>query len=172
MDTSENNTPSRSGLRKRKRPETPQKTEKQVSEEWVDEDQLQLWEIKLFGEKCVINPYVKLFQSIKKSGNQSIFLKINSNRIEKALLQPVTRTSTGKLPATRSNSETPVQSRTNAMVKGGATPSSLVNSKQVTIGHKATPEEIKEKMEQELRIQRAEHHKKRTLEMMQQKKGK
>lgn len=27
-------------------------------------------------------------------------------------------------------------------------------------------------MEQELRIQRAEHHKKRTLEMMQQKKGK
>lgn len=51
VDTSENNTPSRSGLRKRKRPETPQKTEKQVSEEWVDEDQLQLWEIKLFGER-------------------------------------------------------------------------------------------------------------------------
>lgn len=49
-DTSEN-TPSRSGLRKRKRPETPQKTEKQVSEEWVDEDQLQLWEIRLFGER-------------------------------------------------------------------------------------------------------------------------
>lgn len=50
IETSEN-TPSRSGLRKRKRPETPQKTEKQVSEEWVDEDQLQLWEIKLFGER-------------------------------------------------------------------------------------------------------------------------
>lgn len=50
VDTSEN-TPSRSGLRKRKRPETPQKTEKQVNEEWVDEDQLQLWEIKLFGER-------------------------------------------------------------------------------------------------------------------------
>lgn len=50
VDTSEN-TPSRSGLRKRKRPETPQKTEKQVNEEWVEEDQLQLWEIKLFGER-------------------------------------------------------------------------------------------------------------------------
>lgn len=49
-DTSEN-TPSRSGLRKRKRPETPQKTEKQVTEEWIEEDKLQLWEIKLFGEK-------------------------------------------------------------------------------------------------------------------------
>lgn len=50
-DTPSENTPSRSGLRKRKRPETPQKTEKQVSEEWVEEDQLQLWEIKLFGER-------------------------------------------------------------------------------------------------------------------------
>lgn len=88
------------------------------------------------------------------------------------MLQPVTRTSTGKLPATRSNTETPVQNRANAVTKGGSTPSSLVNSKQVSIGHKATPEEIKEKMEQELRAQRAEHHKKRTLEMMQQKKGK
>lgn len=95
-----------------------------------------------------------------------------SNRLEKALLQPVTRTSTGKLPSTRSNAETPVQNRTNAVAKGGATPSSLVNSKQVSIGHKASAEEIKEKMEQELRLQRAEHHKKRTLEMMQQKKGK
>lgn len=97
---------------------------------------------------------------------------LNFNRLEKAILQPVTRTSTGKLPSTRSNAETPVQNRANAVVKGGSTPSSLVNSKQGTIGHKASAEEIKEKMEQELRAQRAEHHKKRTLEMMQQKKGK
>lgn len=93
------------------------------------------------------------------------------NRLEKALLQPVTRTSTGKLPSTRSNAETPVQNRTAAVAKSGTTPSSLANSKQVTIGNKASAEEIKEKMEQELRLQRAEHHKKRTLEMMQQKKG-
>lgn len=41
----------RSGLRKRKRAESPQKTDPQVSEEWVDEDKLELWEIKQFGEK-------------------------------------------------------------------------------------------------------------------------
>lgn len=83
----------------------------------------------------------------------------------------MTRTSTGKLPPTRSNVETPIQNRINAVAKNGTTPSSLPNSKQVTIGNKASAEEIKEKMEQELRLQRAEHHKKRTLEMM-QKKGK
>lgn len=108
--------------------------------------------------------------SIKTRSIQPIFFDRTSNRLEKALLQPVTRTSTGKLPLTRSNAETPIQNRTNAVAKGGS-PSTLVNSKQVSIGHKATAEEIKEKMEQELRAQRAEHHKKRTLEMMQQKKG-
>lgn len=49
--------------------------------------------------------------------------------------------------------------------------STTSNSKQIVINHKTNADEIKEKMEQELRIQRAEHHKKRTLEMMQQKKG-
>lgn len=41
----------RSGLRKRKRPESPQSTEPQVSEEWVDEDKLELWEIKQYGDR-------------------------------------------------------------------------------------------------------------------------
>lgn len=41
----------RSGLRKRKRAESPQPSEPQVSEEWVEEEKLDLWEIKLFGEK-------------------------------------------------------------------------------------------------------------------------
>lgn len=41
----------RSGLRKRKRAESPQHTEPQVSEEWVDEDKLELWEIKQYGER-------------------------------------------------------------------------------------------------------------------------
>lgn len=87
-------------------------------------------------------------------------------RLEKALLQPVTRTSTGKLPHNRSVPEVTTQNRVNPVAK----PVPLVsNSKQVVINQKA--DEIKEKMEQELRIQRAEHHKKRTLEMMQQKKG-
>lgn len=88
-------------------------------------------------------------------------------RLEKQLLQPVTRTSTGKLPPTRVIAEVGTPNRPNTIVKTG-----VVNSKQIVVGQKHTAEEIKEKMEQELRIQRAEHHKKRTLEMMQQKKGK
>lgn len=41
----------RSGLRKRKRAESPQQTDPQVNEEWIDEDKLELWEIKQYGEK-------------------------------------------------------------------------------------------------------------------------
>lgn len=41
----------RSGLRKRKRPESPQSTEPQVTVEWVDEDKLDLWEIKQYGDR-------------------------------------------------------------------------------------------------------------------------
>lgn len=43
----------RSGLRKRKRPESPQSTEPQVTEEWVDEDKLELWEIKQYGDRYI-----------------------------------------------------------------------------------------------------------------------
>lgn len=39
------------------------------------------------------------------------------------------------------------------------------NPNKVVVSHKATPEEIKEKMEEQLRIQRAAHNKKRALEM-------
>lgn len=41
----------RSGLRKRKRAESPQQTDPQVTEEWIDEDKLELWEIKQYFEK-------------------------------------------------------------------------------------------------------------------------
>lgn len=160
-ETSEN-TPSRSGLRKRKRPETPQKTEKQVSEEWVDEDQLQLWEIKLFGERYVFVILSMYFLDI---------YYFEFNRLEKALLQPVTRASTGKLPSNRAVSEVSTPNRANSAVRTVPTTSISSNSKQVVINQKTNADEIKEKMEQELRIQRAEHHKKRTLEMMQQKRG-
>lgn len=98
--------------------------------------------------------------------------KFKITRLEKALLQPVTRASTGKLPANRINVEHPLQNRVGSVNKTSVNISPLlVNSKQIGIGQKASAEEIKEKMEQELRLQRAEHHKKRTLEMMQQKKG-
>ncbi|XP_015175523.1 PREDICTED: nucleosome-remodeling factor subunit NURF301 isoform X2 [Polistes dominula] len=98
----------RSGLRKRKRPESPQNTEPQVTEEWVDEDKLELWEIKQYGD--------------------------------------------------RSRSGVPQSA-------GGQNRNSGTNSDQLVSG-KATPEEIKEKMEQQLRMQRAAHQQKRALETL------
>ncbi|XP_071513894.1 nucleosome-remodeling factor subunit NURF301 [Panulirus ornatus] len=45
-------TPSqRSGLRKRRRAQSPVNTQPQSVEEWVDEDKLDLWEIRFFGER-------------------------------------------------------------------------------------------------------------------------
>ncbi|CAD6241102.1 GSCOCG00009137001-RA-CDS [Cotesia congregata] len=96
----------RSGLRKRKRPESPQSTEPQVSEEWVDEDKLDLWEIKQYGDRS-------------RSGGP----------------------------------------QTGVMNRG-----SLAGSSEVS--GKATPEEIKEKIEQQLRMQRAAHQQKRALETL------
>ncbi|CAG9783721.1 unnamed protein product [Diatraea saccharalis] len=98
----------RSGLRKRKRAESPQNTEPQVSEEWVDEDKLELWEVRQYGER--------------------------TERVT-----PVTRTSTGKLPQ-----RTPAPPPPNAS-------------------------DLKDKMEQQLREQRAAHQQKRALEMSQDK---
>lgn len=50
-------TPQRSGLRERKRAESPKQTEPSVTEEWTPEEELELWEIKQFGEKYAINFY-------------------------------------------------------------------------------------------------------------------
>ncbi|KAL4240135.1 hypothetical protein ACF0H5_000929 [Mactra antiquata] len=44
-------TPQRSGLRERKRAESPKLTEPSVTESWIAEELLELWEIKMFGEK-------------------------------------------------------------------------------------------------------------------------
>ncbi|XP_045474832.1 nucleosome-remodeling factor subunit NURF301 isoform X2 [Harmonia axyridis] len=106
----------RSGLRKRKRPESPQSTNPQVSEEWVDEEKLELWEIKLYGDK-----------------------------LEKANAQVITRSRTGNLPPART------------IIDPSDTPNKI-------IAGKPTPEEIKEKMEQQLRLQRAAHQQKRAQE--------
>ena len=48
---SEKYTPQRSGLRERKRAESPKQTEPSVTEVWVPEEELEIWEIKQFGEK-------------------------------------------------------------------------------------------------------------------------
>lgn len=122
----------RSGLRKRKRAESPQHTEPQVSEEWIDEDKLELWEIKLYGEK--------------------------QEKLAAASAQPVTRNSTGKLPiSNRNNDPSSVSSPAGGLTKAG----SAINSK-------ASREEINEKMEQQLRLQRAAHNQKRALELKQE----
>ncbi|KAK3598854.1 hypothetical protein CHS0354_008596 [Potamilus streckersoni] len=44
-------TPQRSGLRERKKAESPKLTEPSVTERWTPEEELELWEIKQFGEK-------------------------------------------------------------------------------------------------------------------------
>ncbi|XP_011866666.1 PREDICTED: nucleosome-remodeling factor subunit NURF301 isoform X2 [Vollenhovia emeryi] len=108
----------RSGLRKRKRPESPQSTEPQVTEEWVDEDKLELWEIKQYGDRS-------------RSGAPQSVVVSGGNKT----------------------------AATAASVGGttGLTGDQLVSGK-------ATPEEIKEKMEQQLRLQRAAHQQKRALE--------
>ncbi|XP_014211852.1 nucleosome-remodeling factor subunit NURF301 isoform X2 [Copidosoma floridanum] len=105
----------RSGLRKRKRPESPQSTEPQVSEEWVDEDKLELWEIKQYGE-----------------------------RVEKANTQVITRSRSGPQTVILNSNK-------------NAAGDQLVSGK-------VSAEEIKEKMEQQLKIQRAAHQQKRALE--------
>ncbi|XP_030753207.1 nucleosome-remodeling factor subunit NURF301 isoform X3 [Sitophilus oryzae] len=99
----------RSGLRKRKRPESPQSMDPQVTEEWVDEDKLELWEIKQYGEKS----------------------------------------RTGNLPPPRPSLQS----------------GDHVESVKVAVTGKASAEEIKEKMEQQLRIQRAAHQQKRAMEI-------
>ena len=43
--------PIRSGLRKRKRAESPVHAEPRVEEQWIDEDHLELWEIKAYRDK-------------------------------------------------------------------------------------------------------------------------
>ncbi|XP_077292315.1 nucleosome-remodeling factor subunit NURF301 E(bx) [Arctopsyche grandis] len=108
----------RSGLRKRKRAESPQSMEPQVTEEWVDEDKLELWEIKQYGE-----------------------------RVERAV--PITRTFTGKLPLTRSSTQDQRDMAVNSTTS------------------KVSAQEIKDKMEQQLRMQRAAHQQKRAQEMSQ-----
>lgn len=141
----------RSGLRKRKRAESPQQTEPQVTEEWIDEDKLELWEIKLYGEK--------------------------QEKLAAAQAQPVTRASTGKLPPNRhtasssgesSNSSTPTSNGNGAT---GTASSSNTSNKSAVISSKASREEITEKMEQQLRIQRAAHNQKRAMELKQQQDG-
>lgn len=78
-------------------------------------------------------------------------------RLERANAQVITRSRTGNLP--------PNRTITDASTTGSVQTTSsgvIVKNDGVT---KATSEEIKEKMEQQLRIQRLAHQQKRALEM-------
>uniref|UniRef100_A0A8D8MA99 Nucleosome-remodeling factor subunit NURF301 n=1 Tax=Cacopsylla melanoneura TaxID=428564 RepID=A0A8D8MA99_9HEMI len=63
--------PIRSGLRKRKREETPVITEPQVTEEWVDESKLELWEIKQFGDRMERQASLRGLRSSTAAGQQT-----------------------------------------------------------------------------------------------------
>ncbi|KAF3427886.1 hypothetical protein E2986_08829 [Frieseomelitta varia] len=146
----------RSGLRKRKRPESPQSTEPQVTEEWVDEDKLELWEIKQYGDRVgtlilVLNSCC-FYLYIHSVLTYPYLTPFSTNPpLEKANAQIITRSRSGQ-------PQSAVGSNRNAGSNSGM-------SDQLVSG-KATPEEIKEKMEQQLRMQRAAHQQKRALETL------
>lgn len=110
----------RSGLRKRKLAESPLNTEPQVTEEWLDEEKLELWNIRQYGEL-----------------------------LERQATQTVTRARSGV-----------TASQVGALTKDGNAQRSDSPLNVV----KGNPIEIKEKMEQQLRLQRAAHQQKRALE--------
>lgn len=112
----------RSGLRKRKRAESPQPTEPQISEEWVEEDKLELWEIKFIGEKQ-----------------------------EKARLSTVTRSvASRQIEASGNNGPSTSNTETSA------------GSSRVQLAPKSS-EDVKEKMEQQLKLQRAVHQQRKLV---------
>lgn len=74
------------------------------------------------------------------------FAACSFRRLEKANQQVITRSRTGNLPPPK-----PVVDASDMKV--------------AAVSGKATPEEIKEKMEQQLRLQRAAHQQKRALEV-------
>ncbi|XP_017481790.1 PREDICTED: nucleosome-remodeling factor subunit NURF301 isoform X1 [Rhagoletis zephyria] len=113
----------RSGLRKRKRAESPQPTEPQVTEEWVEEDKLELWEIKLMGE-----------------------------RQEKSRQAAMTRSVALRQAAEQANASPSSSSASSSGSNGSIT--------KVVITAKSS-EEVKEKMEHQLKLQRAAHQQKK-----------
>ncbi|XP_070141359.1 nucleosome-remodeling factor subunit NURF301 isoform X2 [Drosophila kikkawai] len=111
----------RSGLRKRKRAESPQPTEPQISEEWVEEDKLELWEIKFIGEKQ-----------------------------EKARLSTVTRSVTSRQIEASGNNGPSSSNDTSS------------GSGRLQLAPKSS-EDVKEKMEQQLKLQRAVHQQRKLV---------
>ncbi|CAG2105775.1 unnamed protein product [Medioppia subpectinata] len=75
----EKSTPIRSGLRERRRPESPQLRGPSVTECWVPEEELELWEIRQFGDK------VEKQQQLAKQKALEAQQKENSEKIRKQM---------------------------------------------------------------------------------------
>ena len=52
--------PIRSGLRKRKRAESPTQSEPQLNEQWIDEEKLELWEIRAYKDRLEREKYASI----------------------------------------------------------------------------------------------------------------
>ena len=52
--------PIRSGLRKRKRAESPTQSEPQLTEQWIDENSLELWEIRAYKDRLEREKYMSI----------------------------------------------------------------------------------------------------------------
>ena len=79
FDCLEKLTPIRSGLRERRRPESPQLRGPSVTECWVPEEELELWEIRQFGEK------VEKQQQMAKQKAAEAAQRENSEKIRKQM---------------------------------------------------------------------------------------
>ncbi|XP_054160935.1 nucleosome-remodeling factor subunit BPTF-like [Oppia nitens] len=75
----EKSTPIRSGLRERRRPESPKMRGPSVTECWVPEEELELWEIRQFGEK------VEKQQQLAKQRAAEEAQRQNSEKIRKQM---------------------------------------------------------------------------------------
>ncbi|XP_046745032.1 nucleosome-remodeling factor subunit NURF301 isoform X7 [Diprion similis] len=109
----------RSGLRKRKRPESPQSTEPQVNEEWVDEDKLELWEIKQYGDKSRSG----VPQSVVAGGNrgsitgvvdQLVSGKATPEEIKEKMEQQLLQQNQPAIPSTQATEPTTTNTVTSA----------------------------------------------------------
>ncbi|XP_059483006.1 nucleosome-remodeling factor subunit NURF301 isoform X2 [Neocloeon triangulifer] len=109
----------RVGLRKRKREEAPQNTEPKVIEDWIDEEKLELWEIKQYND-----------------------------RLTRANNLVVTRSRTGSSAPTKPSDQ----------------PATPTTGTKQEVAKVQSAEEIKQQLEQNLKLQRAALQQKRALD--------
>lgn len=76
-------TPNRSGLRERKRPESPKEKGPRMTEKWVREEEIELWEIRQFSEKQVILAKQRALQDQKQLELKKKLSVDNKNEVNK-----------------------------------------------------------------------------------------